>query len=282
VIAHGEIDYRSNLATRGQFLSTGDFVAVASTNIYGSVSSQRSVFFNGSTTVTAVPTGDTTAPTLTVALTNDSGSSTTDRLTKDAGISGQVSDSGGIAEFTVKLNGGTAIDLRSKVQTNGTFNLTDLQLRQLVGTLADGSHSLAFSAKDTAGNISTFALNFVLDSTAPQLTLPTPGIIKNDGKLVGQLVESNLAQLSYQWDNGTAKAITVTNGSFNQALDFTGIANGTHQLTVTALDQAGNLTVTPYSVMVDRDLVAPIVSTRLGTDSGTSNSDGITNNPAAW
>jgi hypothetical protein len=39
VIAHGEIDYRSNLATRGQFLSTGDFVAVASTNIYGSISS---------------------------------------------------------------------------------------------------------------------------------------------------------------------------------------------------------------------------------------------------
>ncbi len=193
VIAHGEIDYRSNVATRGQFLSTGDFVANGNTNLYGTISSQQSVFLNGNTTITAVSTADTTPPSITVALINDTGSDTIDQLTKDAGIKGQVADISGIAEFKVQLDGSaTTIDLKSKLQADGTFNLTDAQVRQLVGNLPDGIHSLAFSTKDTAGNQSAFSLSFILDTAAPLFTLTPLSIIKNDGKLVGQLTDNNL------------------------------------------------------------------------------------------
>jgi hypothetical protein len=281
VIAHGEIDYRSDVATRGQFLSTGDFVANGNTDLYGTISSQKSVFLNGNTTITAVTTADITPPSITVALINDTGSNNTDRITKDAGIKGQVTDTSGIAEFKVQLDGSaTAIDLKSKLQADGTFNITDAQVRQLVGNLANGSHSLAFTSKDTAGNQSTFSLSFTLDTAAPLFTLTPLSIIKNDGKLVGQLTDSNLDQFSYQWDSGTAKAIGLTSGSFNQALDFTGINNGAHTLTITAIDKAGNLTVTPYSVTVAVDKAAPVISAKLAIDSGSSSTDGITNNSA--
>jgi RHS repeat-associated protein len=281
VIAHGEIDYRSDVATRGQFLSTGDFVANGNTNLYGTISSQQSVFLNGNTTITAVSTADVTPPSITVTLIDDTGSNTTDRLTKDAGIKGQVTDTSGIAEFKVQLDGNaTAIDLKSKLQADGTFNLTDAQVRQLVGNLPDGLHSLAFTSKDTAGNQSNFSLSFTLDTAAPLFTLTPLSIIKNDGKLVGQLTDSNLDQLSYQWDSGTAKAIGLTNGSYNQALDFTGISNGAHTLTITAIDKAGNLTVTPYNVTVAVDKTAPVISAKLAIDSGINSTDGITNNAA--
>jgi membrane-associated phospholipid phosphatase len=283
VIAHGEINYSSNQVTRGQFFSSDDFVGNGNITLYGSISSQRSVFLKGNTTIFAVPTAtvDVTPPTITVSLGNDTGSNTTDKLTRDAGIKGQVTDSSGIAEFKVQLDGSaTAIDLKSKLQADGTFNITDAQVRQLVGNLADGSHSLAFTSKDTAGNQSTFSLSFTLDTAAPLFTLTPLSIIKNDGKLVGQLTDSNLDQLSYQWDSGTAKAISLTSGSFNQALDFTGINNGAHTLTITALDKAGNLTVTPYSVTVAVDKAAPVISAKLAIDSGSNATDGITNSAA--
>jgi Bacterial Ig-like domain len=279
VISHGEIRYHSSQATRGQFLSTWDFVARGSTNLFGTISSQHNVFLNGNTTITAIPTVDVTPPTITVTLTNDSGSNGTDRITKDAGIKGQVTDPSGIAEFKVQVDGRAGqIDLKSKLQVDGSFNLTDTQVRQLVGNLADGAHSLAFSTKDPAGNQSTFSLSFTLDTTAPLFTLNPLNIIKNDGKLVGQITDSSLDQFSYQWDSGTAKAIALTSGSFNQTLDFTGIANGLHRLTINALDKAGNITVTPYNVTVTRDLVAPIINAQLAIDSGINN-DNITNNP---
>jgi hypothetical protein len=216
-----------------------------------------------------------------VALINDTGSNNTDRLTKDVGIKGQVTDTSGIVEFKVQLDGSaTAIDLKSKLQADGTFNITDAQVRQLVGNLPDGLHSFAFTSKDTAGNQSTFSLSFTLDTAAPLFTLTPLNIIKNNGKLVGQLTDSNLDQFSYQWDNGTAKAIGLTSSSFNQALDFTGINNGAHTLTITAIDKAGNITVTPYNVTVAVDKAAPVISAKLAIDSGNSITDGITNSAA--
>jgi Bacterial Ig-like domain/FG-GAP-like repeat/PAP2 superfamily/LVIVD repeat len=281
VISHGEIRYQSSQATKGQFLSTWDFVARGSTNLFGTISSQHDIFLNGNTTITAIPTADITPPIITVSLINDSGSSNTDFITKDAGIKGQVTDPSGIAEFKVQLDGSaTAIDLKSKILADGTFNLTDTQVRQLVGPLANGSHILAFTTKDTVGNQSTFNLSFVLDSIAPTLTLTPLSLIKNDGKLVGQLTDPNLLTLTYQWDSGTAKPITLTSGSFSQALDFTGITNGAHNLTITAVDKAGNVTITPYSVTVALDNTAPLVSAKLAINSGSSSTDGITNNAA--
>jgi Bacterial Ig-like domain len=283
VIAHGEVNYSSNQVTRGQFFSSDDFVGSGNITLYGSISSQRSVFLKGNTTIFAVPTAtvDVTPPTITVSLGNDTGSNTTDKLTRDAGIKGQVTDSSGIAEFKVQLDGSaTAIDLKSKLQADGTFNLTDAQVRQLVGNLPDGLRSLAFTSKDIAGNQSTFSLSFTLDTAAPLFTLTPLSIIKNDGKLVGQLTDSNLDQFSYQWDSGIAKAIGLTGSSFNQALDFTGINNGAHILTITAIDKAGNLTVTPYNVTVAVDKAAPVISAKLAIDSGSNTTDGITNNAA--
>jgi hypothetical protein len=138
------------------------------------------------------------SPSISVALTNDSGSSNTDRLSKDAGIRGQVTNPNSLAEFKARLDGSNSqINLRSKLQSDGSFNITDAQMRQLFGNLTDGSHTLAFTAKNTAGSQSSFNLSFVLDTTAPQLTFTAPNIIKNDGKLIGQIADSNLEQLTY-------------------------------------------------------------------------------------
>jgi hypothetical protein len=53
---------------------------------------------------------------------------------------------------------------------------------------------------------------------------------------------SPLAVLSYRWETGTTIPIALdTNGGFDQALDFTGIADGNHMLTLRGVDAAGNV-----------------------------------------
>jgi membrane-associated phospholipid phosphatase len=269
VIAHGEIDYRSNIATRGQFLSTGDFVANGNTNLYGTISSQKSVFLNGNTTITDVSIADVIPPSITVALSNDTGSNTIDRLTQDAGIKGRVTDAGGIAEFKFQLDGSaTAIDLRSKLQADGTFNFTDAQVRQLVGNLPDGLHSLAFTSKDTTGNQSIFSLNFTSDTIAAapgQLTLAavSDSGINNSDRITNVKTPiitgtgeagSILTLLDGTQQIGQTTVGTDGNWQIATAAD---LADGQHQLTATLTDLAGNTSSGSPVLALTIDSLAP-------------------------
>jgi len=223
---------------------------------------------------------DTTvaAPTLQLATASDTGASNSDKITK---INTPTITGTGEIGATIKLTEGTLILGQTTVGTDGKWQV-------ISNALANGTHSLIATATDLAGNISTASapLSLVIDTIAPQLTLTnsiTANPLKNNAKLTGTVngTGSNLASINYAWDNSTT-LIPITpsaTGGFDQQLDFTGIANGAHAIAISATDIAGNVATTSYNVNVAVDKIAPIITTKLATDTGSSNTDKITFNP---
>ncbi|MBE9057111.1 Ig-like domain-containing protein [Sphaerospermopsis sp. LEGE 08334] len=118
-------------------------------------------------------TPDTTAPSITASLNNDTGINT-DGITFDSTIKGTVTDASEITKFQAKLNSGNFVDVLSKLQ-NGSFTLDKDTLTAINGgNLPDGNYQLTLKAEDKFGNISNeLKLDFTLDTTAPE----TPGFM---------------------------------------------------------------------------------------------------------
>jgi hypothetical protein len=99
---------------------------------------------------------DTTAPVMTESLKNDTGSSSSDKITKDPTLTGS-GDPNAVVNFTVD---GTPITAKATADNFGhwTFNPTGL---------SDGQHTVIASETDAAGNTGTATLTFTLHTTPP-------------------------------------------------------------------------------------------------------------------
>ena len=120
---------------------------------------------------------DTTAPTLQAGLAHDTapnGLTNTDGLTADPTIQGQVTDNGTVAVLRAWFSGQTQAQAQTVQPTpngNGQFQLSRAQLETIYGQLlSDGQYTLNLQALDTAGNASTLAVRFTLDTKAPAIT----------------------------------------------------------------------------------------------------------------
>jgi RHS repeat-associated protein len=256
----------------GKPLVDGNYtIHLIATDEFGNASQNYDLAFVLDTTIT-VPAN------LKLAIGSDTGASTSDNITK---INTPTITGTGDIGATVKINDGSVVVGQATVGTNGIWQI-------VTSALTNGSHSLTATATDIAGNISTAStpLNLVIDALLPQLTLTTPltqTALKNDAKLIGTIdgTGSSLVGVSYRWDNSTTSIAITPNatGGFNQGLDFTGIANGSHTLTITGTDVAGNILTTNYAVNVALDREAPLVNLQLASDTGSNTNDKITNNP---
>jgi hypothetical protein len=191
-------------------------------------------------------TPDTTAPSITASLNNDTGINT-DGITFDSTITGTVTDISEITTFQAKLNSGNFVDVLAKLQ-NGNFTLDTATLTQINGgQLPDGTYQLTFKAEDKFGNVSSeVKLDFTLDTTAPQ----TPGFMLDSlvdsapigdsqttydkVKLIGQ-TEANATVTLQQ----TGISITADNAGKFTFTDVPLIL-GDNSFTVNAQDIAGN------------------------------------------
>src|SRR5262249_812183 len=115
---------------------------------------------------------------------------------------------------------------------------------------ANGSHTINFQATDAAGNVTPpVAFTFSLGTTGPNLTLTSPtdgaSLALGDGTLTGTAttVGPALVSLHYAFDGGTEYPVAFNaDGSFSQALDLSKLTAGSHTLSVTATDAAGDST----------------------------------------
>jgi hypothetical protein len=163
-------------------------------------------------------------------------------------ITGQVTDNlSGVASLQVQVDDGTYAPLAFDAST-GNFSFTTSF--PLDGS-ADGSHTLHFQATDKAGNVETPApFTFTLVTQAPTLTLTSPtdgGTLSTGATLTGTVTTSggaNIVCLCYAFDGSTTMIPVPFNsgGTFNQALDLSRLAAGSHTLLVEAQDAAGNKT----------------------------------------
>ncbi|MEB3293907.1 MAG: Ig-like domain-containing protein, partial [Synechococcales bacterium] len=239
-------------------------------------------------TATAIPSN------LDLADESDSGLSTTDNITR---LNTLIITGIAEANAKVQLSTGDQALGDSNAAVDGTWSIT-------TPTLPDGTYLISAIATDIAGNISptvitrsnlnadavipaSATLTVVVDSQPPILTLNPPlDILKDGARIIGSVdgTGSAIASLTYHFDSFNAIPVTVnSNGTFNQVLDFTGVANGVHQLTLIAVDVAGNLLTQSQNVTVDLDHTAPVIFANLVQDTapdGTVNNDLITFNPS--
>ncbi|MEG4322316.1 MULTISPECIES: DUF4114 domain-containing protein [unclassified Microcoleus] len=196
---------------------------------------------------------DTTPPTITASLTNDTGTSTGDRITNNPAIGGTVTDSCSIASFRAGFDDTPTAEftnITSFLGSNGSFTLSRAQLETIRrNPLRDGNYTLRLIAADSAGNTSnTFSLNFTLDTAAPQTALLTPipgGNHSNTVRVTGTASDTgtNLSNLQSSVDGGSPNTITPgTDGKFDSLPDNSPLATGSHTAAITATDIAGNQT----------------------------------------
>jgi len=225
----------------------------------------------------AAPTG------LDLAEDDDTGSSNTDNITNKT--SGLTITGTAEAGSTVELfDGNTSLGTVTASAT-GTFTM-DI-------TLAEGTHAIRAIATDIAGNKSagSTALNITVDTTAPATVTALDlaaaddtGVSSEDNitnKTSGLTITGTTdAGAVVELFNGTAslgKATAGTDGKFT--LDIA-LPEGTHNITATATDIAGNVSEASSALPIIVDTTAPSAPTQLTLapedDTGPSNSDGIT------
>ncbi|MEG5031280.1 Ig-like domain-containing protein, partial [Microcoleus sp. AT8-B1] len=196
---------------------------------------------------------DTTPPAIAATLTNDTGTSNSDRITSNPTIGGTVTDSSSIASFRAGFDD-TPIaefaDITPLLNSSGSFTLDRTQLETIRrNPLRDGIHTLRLTATDSRGNTSnTFSLNFTLDTATPQTVLQTPipgGNHSNTVRVIGTATDAatNLSNLQYSVDDGSPNTLTLeTGGKFDSQPPNSPLATGSHTVAITATDTAGNQT----------------------------------------
>ena len=209
-------------------------------------------------------TVDETAPTApAVALTSDSGSSNSDHITNNPALTLSSIEPGAKVEYS--LDGGT---------TWSTNAPTAAQLVQ-------GANTIDVRQTDVAGNVSAVTpFAFTLDTVlpiAPGVALTSDSGTSNSDHITNNpaLTLSSIepgAKVEYSLDGGTTWSTNAPTAAQ--------LVQGANTIDVRQTDVAGNVSaVTPFAFTLDTVLpVAPGVA--LTSDSGTSNSDHITNNPA--
>ena len=237
-----------------------------------------------STTTGTAAIKDVTAPTagtLTLDAGSDSGTSTSDKVTKVTTPTFTVAGaSDGVAIASVQLrvssdgtnytNSGTA----ATTATAGSYAVT-------AGTLTAGTYSAVARVTDTAGNTTDTAVlsNIVIDTTAPvaptSLDLAAADDSATDtdnvttatsGLTISGTAEANSTVTLLLGGDAFSPAVTTTaTGGGTFSVDVPLAAGSSHAITATATDAAGNVGVASSALTITVDTAAPTVALTYST-----------------
>jgi len=229
---------------------------------------------------------------------SDTGDSSSDDLTNDTtatftGSAGSVEDSA-----TVWLRIGAADTRSTTANADGSYSIT-LQ----VGDLAEGANTVDIYYIDQADNTSTDSANLTvtLDTTAlapaasPDLDAGSDTGSSNSDNLTNDTTPTftgpaaTVEADSTVWLRvGTVNTRSTTaagDGSYSITLQAGDLAEGANDIDIIYIDPAGNTSTdsADLTVTLDTTAAAPAAAPDLnaGSDSGSSNSDNITNDTTA-
>lgn len=190
----------------------------------------------------------------TVSLSEDTGFSSSDRITNNSNIQGSFSEQSEVSSFQAGLNStdkSSFVEIANSLQADGSFTLDAAQLQEINGgnPLADGNYTLNLIATDETTNISEeLRYSFVLDSQSPELTVinnsATESSVNNTVQISGNVQDSgsDVVRISYFTDDGQAISIPVNeNGEFSLELSREESSINLQNLPFQTTDRAGNI-----------------------------------------
>ncbi|MCY1718987.1 Ig-like domain-containing protein [Prolixibacteraceae bacterium Z1-6] len=244
-------------------------------------------YTSGSThTVDRDPPSAPSAPDLDTG--SDSGISNTDNITNE-----------NIPTFTGTADPNSTVTVLSSI--NGILGTTTADAGGnwyfvSYNVLSDGLHNITTTATDAAGNTSSAssALAITIDSTEPSVP-STPALVT--GSDSGLSNTDNITNVTTPTFTGTAEAnstITVISsvdgmlgttttdiGGNWYFVSFSALSEGSHNITATVTDVAGNISSESSALTITTDTSEPSAPStpdlHAGSDSGVSNTDNITN-----
>jgi len=230
--------------------------------------------FSGSESVNATFTlaapSDTTAPTISSVTPAADSTVTTARPTITVTYSDNVAINTGTAKFTV--DGADVTTVATVTAASTSYTPT--------ADLSQGSHTLYFEIKDTAGNTAnrTWSFTIVVDTTAPVITglAPANGSISSSGSVtIGASYSDNVAidvsSVALRVDGSVVAptSVTATAVSYSATL-----AEGTHTISLTVEDTSHNQVASSWTFVVDT--TAPVISTPSPANGTTVTSTSVT------
>lgn len=196
--------------------------------------------------------GDHTKPTVIIAspLTNSTVSGT-------VSIQVRASDNVGVSLVSLSIDG---ILLASS-------SISPYNFSWITSGVASGTHTITATAKDAAGNSSSASIQVGIniapsgDVTAPvvSITSPVSGSAISSGATVSISVSASdnvgVSSVTFSVD-GTVQTTAIT-APYSFSWNTTGVASGTHTLTATAKDAAGNTSLSSILVTLNSTVLPP-------------------------
>ncbi|MGU0042339.1 Ig-like domain-containing protein, partial [Citrobacter freundii complex sp. 2025EL-00176] len=250
-------------------LADGDHTIVATvTDLAGNTATSDPLSFNVDTTLSV--------PTLDLADTSDSGSSSTDNITNDTTPTFTLGNiDADVTEVQVMING-----------TSYPATLADGQWTFTAPQLADGEYTFTVQVTDDAGNTATsdeLAITVDTAVAAPVITLSddtgTAGDNQTNDTTPGFAISTDPDAVSVMVSIDGGTPVAATKDAAGQWHITSGeLADGDHSIVATVTDIAGNTAASdPMTFTVDTTLSIPTLDLADASDSGSSATDNITN-----
>ena len=201
---------------------------------------------------------------MTVGLTQDTGSSSSDHITSNPALTGTAD-----ANAVVTLTEGSTVIGTTTANASGNWSYTPTGLAQ-------GAQTVVASETNAAGVTGSSSLTFTLDTTAPSAPVITSDTVNSNEQvtLAGTAAASSTVSV---YDGNTLVGTTSSNAGGSWQFTTPAETVGTHSFTATVTDVAGN--VSAASNAVDPVVgTGPAVTIELSNDTGGTNN--ITSNPA--
>jgi hypothetical protein len=178
-------------------------------------------------------TVDTTGPTLSITAPSEGAT-----VGPNGNVTFTGTDTTGPVTYTCKIDAGTAASCGSPYVFTG---------------LSTGPHSVTVVASDNVGNTSTAVRNFVVDAVEPDTSITVhPAVRTSSTSATFGFTSTKLpSTFECQLDSGTLASCT-------SPTTYPGLAEGTHNIQIRAIDQYGNYDQSPASFIWTVDLTAPV------------------------
>ncbi|UCH89040.1 MAG: hypothetical protein JSV49_12545 [Thermoplasmata archaeon] len=186
------------------------------------------------------------------------------RLGESVDISGKALDNNMIEKLELKLGDNSPADITSYLGPDGSWSY---RWDTYTSSSPEGLHTIEAKAVDDSDNINSDSINIILDGSAPQALITSPGnneIFSADGviPLEGFAHDSyGISRVELIFDSEEPIDITsevVEDNWYYEYWNFLDLGGGEHTLVLAVTDKAGHTGKASITVIIDE--LAPLIS----------------------